>query len=78
MVISRIKGQDDLLKVFQVFDAVEADEQGDSSEDAEATVDESPGERDATELAGDEGEGYYGDAGDDTELDDPLVADGIA
>ena len=61
-----------------MFDAVEADEEGDGSEDAEAAVDETPGEWDVTELAGDESEGDDGDAGDDAELDYPLVADGIA
>jgi hypothetical protein len=78
MVISRIEGKDDLLKVFQVFDAVEADEEGDGSEDTEAAIDETPGERDATELTSDECERDDGNAGDDAELDHPLVADGIA
>lgn len=61
-----------------MFDAVEADEEGDGSEDTEAAIDETPWERDATELAGDECERDDGNAGDDAELDHPLVADGIA
>ena len=76
--ISRIEGQNDLLKLLEVLDAAEADEKGDGSEDAEAAVDETPGEGNASERAGDEGEGNDCDAGDDAELKDPLVADGVA
>lgn len=77
-MVNRIEGQDDLLKTLQVFDAVEADEKRDGPEYAEAAVDETPGQRDPSELAGDKGEGNDRDAGDDTELEDPFVADGIA
>jgi len=63
---------------FKVFDAVETDEKGDGTEDAEAAVDETPGEGDASEWSGDEGQGNDCDAGDDAELKDPLVADGVA
>ena len=76
--ISGIDGQNDLLKLLEVFDPVEADEKGDGSEDAEAAVDETPGEGDSSGLAGDEGEGNDRDAGDDAELEDPLVADRVA
>lgn len=60
-----------------MLDVVEADEEGDGSEDAEAGVDETPGERDAAHRAGDEGERKHADAGDDSELQDPFVADGV-
>jgi hypothetical protein len=76
MEISRIEGQNDLLKLLQALDAIEADEKGDGSEDAEAAVDETPSERNAQDRAGDDGEGNDRDAGDDAELEDPLVADG--
>jgi len=78
MEISRIEGQDDLLKLFQSLDAVETDEKWDGSEDSKAAVDETPGERNASDRAGDEGEGNDCDAGDDAELENPLVADGVA
>jgi hypothetical protein len=77
-VVNRIEGQDDLLKALQVFDSVETDEKRDGSEDAKAAVDETPAQGDASELARDKGEGNDCDAGDDAELEDPLVADGIA
>jgi hypothetical protein len=78
MEISRIEGQDDLLKLLQALDAVEADEKWDGSEDSEAAVDETPGERNASEWPSDEGEGNDRDAGDYAKLEDPLVADGVA
>ena len=77
-MVNRIEGQDDLLKTLQVFDAIEADDKRDDSEDPEAAVDETPGQGDASELARDKGERNDCDAGDDAELEDPLVADGIA
>jgi hypothetical protein len=77
-VVNRIEGQDDLLKTLQVFDSVEADEERDGPEDPEAAVDETPGQGDASELARDKGEQNDCDAGDDAELEDPFVADGIA
>jgi hypothetical protein len=76
--ICRIEGQNDLLKLLEVFDAVEADEKGDGSEDSEAAVDEAPGEGDASDLTGDEGEGNNRDASNDAELKNPLVADWVA
>ena len=76
-MVDRIEGQDDLLKTFQVFDSVEADEKRDGPEDPEAAVDETPGQGDASELARDKGKRNDRDAGDDAELEDPLVADGI-
>ena len=78
MEISRIEGQNNLLKLLQALDAVEADEKGDGSEDAEAAVDGTPEGWDAADWAGDEGEGNDGDARDYAELEHPLVADGIA
>lgn len=77
-MVDRIEGQDNLLKALKMFYAVEADEKRDGSEDAEAAVDETPGEGNAADWAGDEGEGNDRDAGDDAELEDPLVADGVA
>lgn len=77
-MVDRIEGQDDLLKTLQVFDSVEADEERDGPEDPEAAVDKTPGQGDASELARDKGEGNDRDAGDDTELEHPLVADGVA
>ena len=78
MKIFRIEGQNDLLKLLEALDAMEADEKWDGSEDAEAAVDGAPERRDSAHLAGDEGEGNDGDAGDYTELKHPLIADGIA
>lgn len=78
MEISRAESQNDLLKLLQALDAVEADEKGDGSEDSEAAVDETPGEGNAAKRAGEEGEGNDSDAGDDAELENPLVADGVA
>ena len=57
---------------------MEADEKGDGSDDAEAAVNETPGEWDATEWAGDEGKRDHGDAGDHAELEHPFVTDRIA
>lgn len=78
MEISRIEGQDDLLKLLQAFHAVEADEKWDDPKDSEAAVDETPGERNASEWPSDEGEWNDSDAGDYAELEHPLVADGVA
>ena len=78
MEVSRTEGQNNLLKLLEALDTVEADEKRDGTEDAEATVDQTPGEGNASELAGEEGEGNDGDAGDHAKLEDPLVADGIA
>jgi hypothetical protein len=47
--ISRIEGQNDLLKLLQALDALEADEKRYGSEDAEAAVDGTPEGRDAAE-----------------------------
>jgi hypothetical protein len=57
---------------------VEADEEGDRSEDAEAAVDDTPDGRDAADWAGDEGERDDGCTSDYAELEHPFVADGIA
>ena len=48
-----------------------------SAEDAEAAVDESPGEGSATDRSGDEGERNDCDAGDEAERYHPLVANWI-
>jgi hypothetical protein len=56
----------------------EADEERDSSKDAEAAVDETPERRDAAERSGDEGEGKDAGAGDYAELKHPFVADRVA
>lgn len=78
MKVLRIEGQNDLLKLLEAFDAMEANEKWDGSEDAETAVDDAPERRDAAHLAGDEGEGNDRDAGDHAELKHPLIADGIA
>jgi hypothetical protein len=76
--IFRIEGQNDLLKLLEALDAMEADEKWGGSENAEAAVDGAPDGRDSAHLASDEGEGNDGDAGDYTELEHPLIANWIA
>ena len=66
------------MELLQALDAIEADEKGDGSENAEAAVDEAPGQGDASDGAGDKGERNDRDAGDQAELEDPLVADRVA
>jgi hypothetical protein len=71
----------DLMGIFCPFETVDetqTDEKRDGSEDAETAVNETPEQRDVTERAGDESEGNDRDAGDDAELKNPPVADGVA
>ena len=77
-VVSRIQGQDELLELLQALDTIEADEKRNGSEDTEAAVDETPGEGNASDGTGDQGERNDRDAGDQAELENPLVADGVA
>ena len=71
----------DLVGVFCPFEAVyksQTGEKRDGSEDAETAVDQTPERRDATERPGDQSEWNDRDAGDYAELENPLVADGVA
>jgi len=63
--------------VFDAADVVEADEERDDADDTEAAVDEAPVGRYPPDGSGDEGEREHSDAGDDTELQYPLVADRV-
>ena len=56
---------------------MEADEERDDSHYAEGAVNQAPVGWYSADRAGDEGEGDDSDAGDDAELDDPLVTDGV-
>ena len=58
--------------------ALEADEKRNASENSEAAVDKTPGEGDASDGTGDQGERNHRDAGDQAELEDPLVTDGVS
>ena len=58
-------------------DVVEADEERDDADDTEAAVDEAPVGRYPPDGSGNEGERNYTGTGDDTELQYPLVADGV-
>jgi len=58
-------------------DGSPADHEWQSTEDAKATVDKTPRQRDATDLAGDERERNDAGAGNQAEGDNPLVADRI-
>lgn len=51
-----------------------AKQQGDAPEDSETAVDQPPGERDASNLPGDERQRDDPGTGDETEGDHPLVA----
>lgn len=64
--------------VFDLADVAEAEEERDDADDAEAAVDCAPVGRNSADGAGDEGEWNDSDAGDDSELKNPLVAHGIA
>jgi hypothetical protein len=71
----------DLVGVFCSFETVyksQTGEKRDGSEDAETAVDQTPERRDATERPGDQSEWNDRDAGDYAELENPLVADGVA
>lgn len=59
------------------MDGSPADQEWQSTEDAKATVDKTPRQRDATDLAGDESKRDDSDAGNQAERDDPLVANRI-
>jgi len=63
--------------VFNVADVVEADEEGDDAENSEGAVDETPVRRYSTDGARNKGQRNDASAGDDAELEYPLVADGV-
>jgi hypothetical protein len=63
--------------MFDLADVVEAEEEGNDAEDAEAAVDETPIGRYTPDGSGDEGERDHPGARNDSELEDPFVADGI-
>ena len=56
---------------------VEADEERNGTQNAEAAVDETPIRRYAADRSGDEGERNDPGTGDDAELEYPLVADSV-
>src|SRR5947209_1718957 len=63
--------------VFKDCGETAGEVEGDWAEEAEGEVEEGPVEGDAGEGAGDEGEGDDGGAGEEAEVEDPLVADGV-
>lgn len=67
----------ELARAFDFADMVEADQKRDNANDSEAAVDETPIRGYTPDGSCNEGEGHYPGAGNDSELEDPLVADGI-
>jgi hypothetical protein len=65
------------MRAFDLADIVEADEERDDADDAEAAVDETPVWRNAANGSGNEGEGDDSSAGDDAELEYPPVAERV-
>jgi len=63
--------------VFELADVVEADEERDDADHAEAAIDETPVRRYAADGSGDESKGDDTCAGYQAELEYPLIADGI-
>src|SRR5579871_4738932 len=63
--------------LFKPADITQAEEQRDRAKDAEAGVDTTPVERNATNGPGDEGERDNARAGDESEMQDPFIADGV-
>lgn len=59
------------------MDISEADEERNDAEDAEAAVDQAPVRGYAPDGSGDEGERDDARAGDDSELKNPFIGDGI-
>jgi hypothetical protein len=66
----------ELIGAFDLADVVEADEEGDDADNAEAAVNETPVRGYAPDWAGNESEGDDSRTGDDSELEYPLVANG--
>ena len=64
--------------MFELGGSAKGDEERDAAEEAETAVDEAPVDGDSADWAGYEREERDGSAGYESELDDPLVADGVA
>jgi len=64
--------------MLQRGDEPSATQKRDGSEDSKAAIDESPRDRNATDMACDESEWNHSSASDQTKRDDPFVADRIA
>ena len=65
-------------KGFEGVYVAEGEEQGDGAAEAEAAIAQAPEERDAADGAGDERKGKHTGTGDEAELEEPAVADGVA
>ena len=65
------------MGVFELAGVAEADEEWNDAENAEAAVDQAPVRGYAPDRSGDKGEGNDAGAGDDSELEYPLVADWV-
>ena len=61
-----------------MFGGAAGEEERDDADDAEGAIDQSPPDGDAADFTEDEGVRNDEEAGDDAEIDDPEVADGIA
>src|ERR1700679_423832 len=66
------------LKLLQLRRPFAAEQHRHEAEDAEGAIDQAPPEGDAAQTAEGEGEGDDEDAGDRAEIEQPLVADGVA
>ena len=67
-----------ILEVFELFGGAAREVERDDADDSEGAIEEAPPEGDAADTAKDEGVGNDEKAGDDAEIDNPEVADGIA
>jgi hypothetical protein len=67
-----------LLKdTLEERDVAAAEQEWDAADDTETAIDQAPRKGNAAQRAGDECQRKHGSAGDESESDDPLVADGI-
>src|SRR5579863_7072803 len=66
-----------LRRALETADITQADEERYDADDAEAAIDEAPVERNAANGSGDEGQWKNTDTGDDSEDEDPFVANRI-
>lgn len=66
-----------LPQLFEAPGAAQCEEQGNDTEYAEGTIDKAPPNRNAANCAKDEGIRNYEKTGDDAEVNDPNVAEGI-
>ncbi len=64
-------------QLLQLGNFAKDDQKWDRSEDAEAAVDQAPGQRDATDGAGDQCQQKHSTASDNSELHNPFVTDGV-